>query len=94
MALKEMFGLKLLNYKFVAYNFWVFATFILPFNFLQLVDLFCNHDADLLATDQYGMTSLHHAARFGHKGIVKYLIDNGKNNGVHFAIVPQEHALP
>ncbi|KAK3097959.1 hypothetical protein FSP39_014847 [Pinctada imbricata] len=42
----------------------------------KLVDLYCNHDADLLATDQYGMTSLHHAARFGHKGIVKYLIDN------------------
>ncbi|XP_056014781.1 diacylglycerol kinase zeta-like isoform X17 [Ostrea edulis] len=42
----------------------------------KLVDLFCNQDADLLATDQYGMTSLHHAARFGHKGIVKYLIDN------------------
>ncbi|XP_061176607.1 diacylglycerol kinase zeta-like isoform X2 [Saccostrea echinata] len=42
----------------------------------KLVDLFCQHDADLLATDQYGMTSLHHAARFGHKGIVKYLIDN------------------
>ncbi|XP_078322914.1 diacylglycerol kinase zeta-like isoform X7 [Crassostrea virginica] len=42
----------------------------------KLVDLFCNHDADLLATDQYGMTSLHHAARFGHKGIVKYLVDN------------------
>lgn len=48
---------------------------------LQLVDLFCNHDADLLATDQYGMTSLHHAARFGHKGIVKYLVDNGKERG-------------
>ncbi|XP_021346789.1 diacylglycerol kinase zeta-like [Mizuhopecten yessoensis] len=42
----------------------------------QLVDLFCNHDANLLATDRYGMTALHHAARFGHKGIVKYLIDN------------------
>ncbi|XP_069131451.1 diacylglycerol kinase zeta-like isoform X1 [Argopecten irradians] len=42
----------------------------------KLVDLFCNHDANLLATDQYGMTALHHAARFGHKGIVKYLIDN------------------
>lgn len=44
----------------------------------QLVELFCNQEADLLATDQYGMTSLHHAARFGHKGIVKYLIENGK----------------
>lgn len=42
------------------------------------MELFCNQDADLLATDQYGMTSLHHAARFGHKGIVKYLIENGK----------------
>nr|XP_034334528.1 diacylglycerol kinase zeta isoform X9 [Crassostrea gigas] len=42
----------------------------------KLVELFCNQDADLLATDQYGMTSLHHAARFGHKGIVKYLIEN------------------
>ena len=35
--------------------------------------------AQLLATDQYGMTCLHHAARFGHKDIVKYLIDNGKH---------------
>lgn len=42
----------------------------------KLVELFCNQEADLLATDQYGMTSLHHAARFGHKGIVKYLIEN------------------
>ncbi|XP_055887784.1 diacylglycerol kinase zeta-like isoform X1 [Biomphalaria glabrata] len=32
--------------------------------------------ANLLATDQYGMTALHHAARFGHKGVVKFLIDN------------------
>ncbi|XP_070189073.1 diacylglycerol kinase zeta-like [Littorina saxatilis] len=31
--------------------------------------------ADLLVTDQYGMTALHHAARFGHKNIVKFLID-------------------
>lgn len=43
----------------------------------QIVEL--NHKgANLLATDQYGMTALHHAARFGHKGVVKYLIDNGK----------------
>ena len=26
------------------------------------------------------MTALHHAARFGHKNIVKFLIDNGKSN--------------
>ncbi|KAL8621861.1 hypothetical protein ACOMHN_046065 [Nucella lapillus] len=32
--------------------------------------------ADLLVTDQYGMTALHHAARFGHRTIVKFLIDN------------------
>ncbi|XP_012941356.1 diacylglycerol kinase zeta [Aplysia californica] len=32
--------------------------------------------ANLLATDQYGMTALHHAARFGHKGVVKFLVDN------------------
>jgi ankyrin repeat protein len=32
---------------------------------------------NLLATDQYGMTTLHHAARFGHKDLVKFLIDNG-----------------
>ncbi|XP_025099384.1 diacylglycerol kinase zeta-like isoform X5 [Pomacea canaliculata] len=32
--------------------------------------------ADLLVTDQYGMTALHHAARFGHKNTVKFLIDN------------------
>ncbi|CAG5120054.1 unnamed protein product, partial [Candidula unifasciata] len=36
-----------------------------------------NHKgANLLATDQYGMTALHHAARFGHKCVVKFLIDN------------------
>ena len=35
------------------------------------------HGADLLCTDQYGMTALHHAARFGHKEIVKYLVKNG-----------------
>ena len=34
--------------------------------------------ASLLATDQYGMTALHHAARFGHKDVVKYLIEQGK----------------
>lgn len=34
--------------------------------------------ADLLCTDQYGMTALHHAARFGHKEIVKYLVRNGR----------------
>jgi diacylglycerol kinase (ATP) len=33
--------------------------------------------ADLQATDQYGMTAMHHAARFGHKGIVTYLIEQG-----------------
>ena len=44
----------------------------------QIEELFVNQEANLLATDQYGMTTLHHAARFGHKAIVKYLIDNGK----------------
>ena len=34
--------------------------------------------ADLLVTDQYGMTALHHSARFGHKNVVKFMIDNGK----------------
>ncbi|XP_072045698.1 diacylglycerol kinase zeta-like isoform X3 [Amphiura filiformis] len=33
--------------------------------------------ASLTATDQHGMTALHQAARFGHKDIVKYLIENG-----------------
>ena len=37
-----------------------------------------NIGANLLATDQYGMTALHHGARFGHKDIVRFLIDNGK----------------
>ncbi|XP_013403652.1 diacylglycerol kinase zeta isoform X6 [Lingula anatina] len=32
--------------------------------------------ANLLATDQYGMTALHHASRFGHKEVVKFLIEN------------------
>ena len=31
--------------------------------------------ASLLATDQYGMTALHHAARFGHKEIVKFMLE-------------------
>lgn len=44
----------------------------------RIVDLFVNQDANLLATDQYGMTALHHAARFGHKSIVKYLIENAQ----------------
>ena len=34
--------------------------------------------ACLLATDEYNMTSLHHAARFGHRDIVKYLLDKGQ----------------
>ncbi|XP_041354076.1 diacylglycerol kinase iota-like isoform X2 [Gigantopelta aegis] len=35
------------------------------------------HDgATLLVTDQYGMTALHHAARFGHKAIVQFLIQS------------------
>ena len=34
--------------------------------------------ASLTATDQHGMTALHQAARFGHKDIVKYLIENGE----------------
>ena len=34
--------------------------------------------ANFLKTDHYGMTSLHHAARFGHKEVVKYIIENGK----------------
>ncbi|CAH1798907.1 unnamed protein product, partial [Owenia fusiformis] len=33
-------------------------------------------DASLIVADQYGMTALHHAARFGHKEVVKYLIEN------------------
>lgn len=33
---------------------------------------------DLLCTDQSGMSGLHHAARFGHKDVVKFLLDNGK----------------
>ncbi|XP_067676012.1 diacylglycerol kinase zeta-like isoform X3 [Haliotis asinina] len=41
----------------------------------KLVEIY-QRGGELLATDQYGMTALHHAARFGHKGIVKFLIDN------------------
>ncbi|KAL3882241.1 hypothetical protein ACJMK2_028604 [Sinanodonta woodiana] len=42
----------------------------------KLIEL--NHNgANLMAVDQYGMTCLHHAARFGHKDIVKFLIENG-----------------
>ncbi|KAL4233697.1 hypothetical protein ACF0H5_008377 [Mactra antiquata] len=41
----------------------------------KLIDLHST-GADLLCTDQYGMTALHHASRFGHKEIVKYLIKN------------------
>eukprot|EP00057_Strongylocentrotus_purpuratus_P007050 XP_011661524.1 PREDICTED: diacylglycerol kinase iota [Strongylocentrotus purpuratus] len=33
--------------------------------------------ANLETMDQHGMTSLHHAARFGHKEIVQYLIEHG-----------------
>ena len=44
----------------------------------KIEELFVNQEANLLATDQYGMTTLHHAARFGHKAIVKYLIDNAQ----------------
>ncbi|XP_041452714.1 diacylglycerol kinase zeta-like isoform X1 [Lytechinus variegatus] len=36
--------------------------------------------ANLETTDQHGMTSLHHAARFGHKEIVQYLIEHGPKN--------------
>ncbi|XP_078000630.1 diacylglycerol kinase zeta-like isoform X2 [Glandiceps talaboti] len=32
--------------------------------------------ANIFSTDQHGMTALHHAARFGHKDIVKCIIDN------------------
>ncbi|XP_077867505.1 diacylglycerol kinase zeta-like [Saccoglossus kowalevskii] len=31
--------------------------------------------ANIFATDQHGMSALHHAARFGHKDIVKYIIE-------------------
>ena len=34
--------------------------------------------ANLETMDQHGMTSLHHAARFGHKEIVQYLIEHGE----------------
>ncbi|XP_052239921.1 diacylglycerol kinase zeta-like isoform X3 [Dreissena polymorpha] len=42
----------------------------------KLMDLYNTGNVDLLCTDQYGMTALHHAARFGHKEIVKFLIKN------------------
>ncbi|WAR07446.1 DGKZ-like protein [Mya arenaria] len=42
----------------------------------KLMELHETGRCDLLCTDQYGMTALHHAARFGHKEIVKYLIKN------------------
>ncbi|ESO87278.1 hypothetical protein LOTGIDRAFT_107128, partial [Lottia gigantea] len=35
-----------------------------------------HHGGQLLAADQYGMTALHHSARFGHKNIVSFLIAN------------------
>lgn len=38
--------------------------------------------ANLTSTDSAGMTCLHHAARFGHKDIVKFIIENGKLNCV------------
>ena len=44
--------------------------------FPQLVELH-QSGAGLMGTDQCGMTALHHAARFGHKDIVKYLIEQG-----------------
>jgi len=44
----------------------------------QLMDLYESGQCDLLCTDQYGMTALHHAARFGHKHIVKFLIKHGR----------------
>ena len=34
--------------------------------------------AYLMTVDQHGMNALHHAARFGHKDIVQYLIENGE----------------
>ena len=43
----------------------------------KLKDLF-GRGANFLKTDHYGMTALHHAARFGHKEVVKYIIENGK----------------
>lgn len=30
--------------------------------------------ADMMQADQYGMTALHHAARFGHKELVRWLL--------------------
>ena len=43
--------------------------------------------ACLSSVDQYGMTCLHHAARFGHKDIVKYLVDQGM---LEFLYTPPE----
>ena len=46
---------------------------------------------DLLACDQFGMTCLHHAARFGRKDIVKYILQNGtKFEKNSFAIYSQK----
>jgi len=45
------------------------------------MDLYESGQCDLLCTDQYGMTALHHAARFGHKHIVKFLIKHGRGGG-------------
>ena len=44
---------------------------------IQMTELFMSNTCTLLCTDQSGMTALHHAARFGHKEIVKYMLDNG-----------------
>ncbi|KAL5010955.1 hypothetical protein ScPMuIL_013260 [Solemya velum] len=40
----------------------------------KLLELY-NSGANLLSVDQYGMTALHHASRFGHKDIVKFLVE-------------------
>lgn len=32
---------------------------------------------DLLCTDDEGLSALHHAARFGHRDVVKYLLESG-----------------
>ena len=42
--------------------------------YLQMIELE-QAGANLLATDQQGNTCLHLAARFGHKDIVKFLIE-------------------
>ncbi|XP_050392923.1 diacylglycerol kinase zeta isoform X2 [Patella vulgata] len=41
----------------------------------KMVEIY-HHGGQLLTADQYGMTALHHAARFGHKNIVTFLIAN------------------